>query len=312
MALDRLCSLNATRYPLAAALMALEPRIAFLGLGHMGAPMARRLLDAGFPVTVWNRTRARTRDLLSAGAHDAATPAGAARDVHIVVLMLANPPAVDDVLLGEDGVARAIGRDVLVIDCSTVGPANVRRYADAVRARGGRFVEAPVLGSTPAAAKGTLTVLAGGRAADLAAADPVLRQFGAVVHAGEVGSANALKLVMNLLIGGITEILGEAIVLAERSGLPAELVRKTLFTSVLKSPFLEYKAPQLFDREFKPLFSTALMLKDLDLVLQQARDAGATLPATRVIRDQYARALEGTKEERDFASVIEAIESGRL
>lgn len=283
-------------------------RIAFLGLGRMGTPMAQRLLDAGYQLTVWNRTRSHAEALVPRGARVAESPADAARDAKTIVLMLADPRAVESVLTGPHGVTSAPLNDALVIDCSTVGPGHARRFAELVRHAGGRFTDAPVLGSTPAAAAGTLTVLASGDGAALDAADPILARFGRVVRAGEVGQGNALKLVMNLLVGGITEVLAEALVLGERSGLSATLVRETIFGSVLKSPFLEYKAPQLFEKRYAPLFGASLMLKDMDLILAQARGVGASLPAAAVMRELYAETVkESAEEERDFAAVIEAV-----
>lgn len=275
----------------------------------MGAPMARRLHDGGYPLTVWNRTAQRADALLAAGAKRARTAADAVQDARIVILMVADPAAVQSVLV-EQGVAGAMPAESLLIDCSTVGPVQSRRSAAilADAGKGVRFVEAPVLGSTPAAKSGTLTVLAGGEAGALDEAEPVLRCFGTVLRIGDVGSANALKLVMNLLFAGVTELLAEALVLAERSGLTRDLVRETLFSSALRSPFLEYKSPQLFERRFEPLFTTELMVKDLDLALAQARDVGASLPATRTVRETYAQTVVADGPPRDYSSVIETIE----
>lgn len=285
-------------------------RIAFLGLGRMGTPMAQRLIDAGHSLTVWSRTRAHAEALVARGARVADSPADAVHDAKIVVLMLADPRAVESVLGGAHGVTTAPLGDALVIDCSTVGPGHARRFAELVRHAGGRFVDAPVLGSTPAATAGTLTVLASGEGAALDAAEPILSRFGRVVRAGEVGQGNALKLVMNLLVGGLTEVLAEALVLGERSGLSPTLVRETIFASVLKSPFLEYKAPQLFEKRYAPLFGASLMLKDMDLILAQARGVGASLPAAAVMRELYGETVAESAaqgEERDFAAVIEAV-----
>ena len=286
-----------------------HPPIAFLGLGRMGLPMAGRLVDAGFPVTLWNRSANRAAALRGA-RRVATTPADAVSGAAVVVLMLADPAAVNDVLTGDAGVASALGHGTLVIDCSTVGPLHASEFAATVRNAAGRFVEAPVIGSVPAAKGGTLTVLAGGDAADVDAAEPVLRRFGKVVRTGTTGSANALKLVMNLLVGGITELLSEALVLAEHSGLSRDVVRETLLASVLKSPFIEYKAPQLFDRQFAPLFTTGLMLKDLDLVLEHAKAVEVKLPATHSVRDAYAAAASSGHRDEDFAAVITTIEGG--
>lgn len=274
--------------------------------------MAARLLAAGYPVTVWNRTAERARDLTERGAGVARTPALAARGARHVVLMLADPPAVDAVLLGEGGVLAALDQGATVIDCSTVGPEDSRRAAARCADIGVGFVDAPVLGSTPAAEQGTLTVLAGGEEAAVRAAEPILQVFGSrVVRTGGVGSASTLKLVMNLLVGGLTELLAEAVLLAEGSGLAKDVVRDALFASVLNSPFLGYKAPQLLDRRFSPLFTTGLMLKDLDLVLALASAQGLELPGTGAVREAYASAAAAGRRDDDFSAVIEELERRR-
>jgi 3-hydroxyisobutyrate dehydrogenase-like beta-hydroxyacid dehydrogenase len=270
--------------------------------------MAARLLGAGCPLIVWNRTPERAAELAERGARVAATPAEAARGARFVVLMLADPAAADAVLLGEGGALAALDPGATVVDCSTVGPADSRRAAARCADVGVGFVDAPVLGSTPAAEQGTLTVLAGGEERAVRAAEPLLHLFGSrVVRTGEVGSASALKLVMNVLVGGLTELLAEGVLLAERSGLAKDVVRDALFSSVLNSPFLGYKAPQLLERRFSPLFTTSLMLKDLDLALALAAEHGLALPGTAAVRDAYAAAAKAGRRDDDFSAVIEEL-----
>jgi len=278
----------------------------------MGQPMAARLLDAGYPLAVWNRTAERARDLAARGARLAPTPADAARGARVAILMLADPAAVRAVLLGTNGVLAALDEGAIVVDMSTVGPADSRAFDAACAERGVRFVNAPVLGSRPAAEQGKLTVLAAGDAAAIDEVEPILRTLGStVVRVGEVGQGSTLKLCMNLLVGGLTELLAEAIVLAERAGLAPDVMRETLMASVLSSPFLAYKAPQLLERQFSPLFTTKLLLKDLDLALAVARDEGVPLPGTAAIREVYAQAAGAGYADQDFAAVIEPVARGR-
>lgn len=285
--------------------------LALLGLGTMGHVMAERMLDAGHDVAVWNRTAARAAPLGERGARVAIHPADAVRDADVVILMLADARASEAILFGADGAASALRAGTLVIDCGTIGPDAARRSAERVRAAGARYVDAPVLGSTPAVRQGALTALAGGDAHDVDDAEralaPVARR---VVRAGAVGSGNALKLVMNLLVGGLTELLAEGTLLAERSGVAAGVVKETLDASVLRSAFLDYKAPQVLGRDFTPLFGAALMRKDFDLILAQAHAVGAPVPAATVVRDAYARCEALGFGDRDFAAVITALERG--
>lgn len=285
--------------------------MAFLGLGRMGHPMAERLLAAGHTLAVWNRTRSRGEDLAARGATLAASPADAARDAEVVITMLADPGAVMRVLSGDDGVLHGVPRGAVVVDCSTVGPEDARAEAALCEDHGLRFVEAPVLGSVNQARTGELVALAGGDPAVIDAVEPVLRVMAKkVVRAGAVGSGSALKLVMNLLVGGLAELAAEAIVLGERAGVPREAIRDTIGASVLASPFLGYKLPQLIERKFQPaLFTTDLLLKDLNLILHLGADVHAPLPATTAIRDVYARASAAGHGAEDFAAVIAQVAS---
>ena len=274
--------------------------------------MAARLLAAGAPLTVWNRSAQRGADLEPAGARRAKTPSDAVYDAEIVITMLADPAALATVLGAPDGVLKTLRRSALLIDCSTVGPAVARSTAEQCEARGARFVDAPVLGSVPAAAQGTLTILASGADADVDRARLVLSHLGnAIVHTGGVGSASALKLVMNLLIAGQTELMAEAFLLAERAGLSKEIVRDALAGSVLASPFVAYKAPQLLDRQFTPLFTTALLLKDIDLALELARTHDLSLPGVRASRDAYGASAVAGRRDDDFSAVIASLDLPR-
>lgn len=274
--------------------------------------MAARLLAAGFPLTVWNRTAARADDLVAKGARRAATPGEAVRDADVVITMVADPVAVHEVLLGENGALDAMHRDALLVNTSTVGPTVARSTADEARKRGVRYVDAPVLGSVPAAEQGTLTILVGASDEDVERAKVVLSHLGKqIVHTGDVGSASTLKLVMNLLVGGQTELMAEAFLLGEHAGLSKQTIGEALNGSVLDSPFVRYKAPQLLERKFTPLFTTRLMLKDVDLALDLARAHELAMPGTRAMRDAYAAAANAGRREDDFSAVIAALDEAR-
>ncbi|NUO94275.1 MAG: DUF4286 family protein [Gemmatimonadaceae bacterium] len=289
-----------------------SPRVALLGLGRMGHPMAARLIAAGIPVTVWNRTPARGADLVAQGARAARTPSDAVYDAEIVVTMLADPAAIEQVFAAPDGVLKTLRRSALVIDCSTVGPAVARIAAEQCATRGAAYVDAPVLGSVPAAEEGTLTILVGGAPADVERARAVLAHLGkTIVHTGAVGSASALKLVMNLLTAGQTELMAEAFLLAERAGLSQQVVMEALSGSVFNSTFVGYKAPQLMERRFTPLFTTALLVKDLDLALELARTHGLALPGVRTVRATYGESAAGGRRDDDFSAVIASLEQSR-
>ncbi|HET9142421.1 NAD(P)-dependent oxidoreductase [Actinophytocola sp.] len=232
--------------------------IAFIGLGHMGAPMARRLLSAGAELVVWNRTRSRAVPLAGAGARIADTPAAAAAGADIVITMLSGPPAVESVLFGPDGVLSAPGSRCLV-EMSTIGPAAVHGIAARLPA-GVSLVDAPVAGGVRQAEAGALRILAGGDAPDLERVAPALAPLGTVLRCGGVGSGASAKMVANTaLIGGMA-LLAEILELAGLLALPQTLTLDVLSHGPLAS---------LLDRAQAPggHFTLALAAKDLTLAL---------------------------------------------
>ncbi|MFI9101494.1 NAD(P)-dependent oxidoreductase [Streptomyces fildesensis] len=234
-------------------------KIAFLGLGHMGAVMARRLLAAGHPLTVWNRTASRAEPLVAAGARQASTPVAAVDGADVVITMLADPEAVRQVMGGPAGAAAALRPGTRLIDMSSIGPRAVRELAGWLPA-GVALVDAPVMGSVDRAATGELSLLVGGDP------DPVLKIlecFGTVTRCGPTGSGAALKIVLiSSVIGGVA-LVGEALALADTLGLPEELV----VGAMAKGP-LAGAVDRAFAREAH--FSVALAAKDVRLATDAA------------------------------------------
>ncbi|MFD0541358.1 NAD(P)-binding domain-containing protein [Actinomadura luteofluorescens] len=253
-------------------------RIAFLGLGRMGVPMARRLAAAGHDLTVWNRTPSRAAPLAEAGAAVRGTPAEAARDRELVVTMLTDAAAVEAVLFGPDGAAAALPPGALVADMSTIGPAAVHR----VRSRlpeGIGYVDAPVSGSLPQAEAGELVILAGAEPDDLARCAGALAVLGEVRHVGPPGSGASLKLVVNSALVGNFAVLGEALALADRLGVDPGLALDALGrTSPQARRLKEHTGGDA------PRFTLALAAKDLGLALDGSPPAGV-LPAVRARTD---------------------------
>jgi len=271
--------------------------------------MAGRLVDSGYLVTAWNRTRGRADDLIKRGARVADSPRDAAAGSRAIVLMVSDPAAVSDVLGGDRGVLAGARAGSTVVNMSTIGPGDSLRFAEQCEQAGVRYVEAPVMGSIGQAATGTLVAIVSGDTTAVAdVSGMLLVMTKQIIPAGAIGQASTLKLVMNLLVGGTIELLAESIAAAQRSGLPLELFRETLLSSVLASPFVGYKSPLLFERRYDAQFSTRLMLKDLDLVLASAAEHGLALPATAIIREQFARAVAAGLGDDDAASVREVMD----
>jgi 3-hydroxyisobutyrate dehydrogenase len=258
------------------------PRIAFLGLGHMGTPMARNLVAAGLDVTVWNRTRERAAPLAGAGAAVAGSAAKAVRSADIVITMLTGPPAVESVLFGPDGVAGALGAGACLVEMSTIGPVAVRGIA-ARLPDGVGLVDAPVAGGVRQAEAAQLRILAGGEPAELDRVTPVLTSLGTVVRCGATGSGAAAKLVANTaLVAGLT-LLGETLRLADSLGLPRELAVEVLGAGPLGGALQRAQAPVGH-------FTVELAEKDLALAVDglPLAVANAALATVREVNTRHA------------------------
>ena len=251
--------------------------------------MAATLLAKGFALTVHNRHREREQSLAAAGARRAATPAAAARDAAVLALCLSDDAAVAAVLLGEGGdsaVAAVAGLapGALVLDFSTIAPASSRAMAAALAERGVAYLDAPVTGGTEGARAGTLSVLVGGGADDLARARPVLEAVGrTVTHLGPVGAGQEAKAVNQVLVAGCYAAVAEALALGQRLGLPMEEVRQALLGGAAGSWALEHRGGSMLRGEFPLGFRVRLHRKDLAIALEAAAAGGLELPVARQV-----------------------------
>ena len=290
--------------------------VCVVGLGGIGAGVATRLLAAGFPVVVFNRTAAKAEPLARAGATVAASAAEAGAAADVVVLSLSDEHAVDEVLFGE--MTWRLRPGTVVVDMSTVSPSYARASAVRLAAGGLRRVEACVIGNPQMATAGELRVFTAGEPADVAAVDDVLaalsRQGG--LHLGPAGRASTLKLAFNLLLGGQTAALAEAVAFAERFGVDRELLLTAVVKSGWRSPVLNFRAEFMRTRRYRPAgFRSRLMAKDLGLVLEEAAAAGLELPVTRRAADRFGAAVAAGLGDDDAAVVVDVphspVEAGR-
>lgn len=283
--------------------------IGFVGLGAMGAPMARNLLEAGYDLRVYNRTHERA----AAFAEEATvceTPRAAAADADAVFVMVTDGDALQAVLSGEDGVVAGLARDAVVLNSSTVSRAATEDAADLVEAVGGRFVDAPVSGSVPQAEAGTLVVLAGTTGSTLEDVRPLLEALGEpVVHCGEVGSATDAKLFVNLLLGNAMEGFAEALAFGTERGLDYDTMLSVVTSGGLAAPLFEAKGEKIGERDFEAQFPLDLLTKDLQLVGDAADETPTPLPATAATRET----LEATRSlghgEEDMAALVRYFEA---
>lgn len=267
-------------------------RIGFIGLGIMGRGMAANILRAGFPLTVWNRTPERTAPLAAAGAQVAASPAALAAVSDIVITCVSDTPDVEEVILGPQGVIHGARPGSLVIDMSTISPEATRRIAAALAERGVDMLDAPVSGGSEGAAKGTLSIMVGGKAEALQRALPVLQAMGQrITHVGDHGAGQTVKLVNQVIVVGNCLAMCEGLLLAQAGGVDLHKALEAVSAGAAGSWMLSQRGPQILARDWRPGFTVALQQKDLRLVLEAADQLGVPLPGTALIFQLY-RTLE--------------------
>jgi 3-hydroxyisobutyrate dehydrogenase-like beta-hydroxyacid dehydrogenase len=283
-----------------------KQRIGWIGLGKMGMPMARNLVEAGFPVTVYNRTAARTAELAAAGAGTAASIADLAAGSDIVVSMISDDAALESVAAE---VLADAAPGTIYADMSTVSPAASARVAAAAAQKGVAYVRAPVSGSTGFAAAGQLIILVSGPADACAACNPMFEAMGRkIVPMGAGEEARAIKLVLNMMIGTTAAMMGEALAFGERAGLDWETMIGVVADSPLASPLVSYKTQMLKDRDFTAAFSAAQMAKDFDLILDTARERDMPMPVTACVRQLWRAMMAGGKGELDMFACVTLLE----
>jgi len=276
--------------------------VAVVGLGAMGSRMARRFLDAGHNVIVWNRTPARMAPLTERGATAAESPADAARRAEAAVIMVADPAALRDVTEGPDGVAAGAGRSTTLIQMSTVGLEPVKRLASALPAGTG-LLDAPVLGSVAEAESGSLRIFVGGEPSLVERWTPLLSTLGSPLHVGPVGAGSAAKLVANSTLFGVLGALGEALVLAKRLGLSQDVAFEVLAATPLGAQ-AERRRPSIESGEYPARFSLALARKDADLVSDAAAATGADLRVGEAARTWLADAQDAGLGDEDYSAAL--------
>ncbi len=285
-------------------------RLAFIGLGIMGRPMAGHLLDAGHPLTVHTRTPTTAEELLGRGAVWAASPAAAARAADIVITMLPDTPDVEDVIRGPDGIVHGAWDGLIVVDMSTIDPPVTRRLAADLSARGVTLVDAPVSGGERGAREATLSIMVGGPADAVAAVRPVLERLGTtIVHVGESGAGQVAKAANQLVVGANIEAVAEALTLAARAGVDPAAVRQVLLGGFAASRVLDVHGQRMLERTFEPGFRVRLHRKDARIIRSLAAEVGASIPAFDVVADAFDRLAEGGGGDLDHSALVTLVEA---
>jgi 3-hydroxyisobutyrate dehydrogenase len=291
-------------------------RVGFIGLGIMGSRMAANLRRAGFELTVFNRTR-RTADEWAAehGARVAASPAEVAAECDTVITMVVDGAQVEGVLLGAEGspwpaVRESVREGLLCIDMSTIAPSQTRGIAAALAQRGVRMVDAPVTGSAPRAADGTLTIMAGGAREDYDRALPLFSAMGElVVHVGPLGQGQMVKLINNAVAAVNAATVGQALLVGRRAGVDLDALTRVMGAGSGASAMLELKAPAMRSHDYTTLFKLEHMLKDVRLCLEEGQAAGVPFPFAALVREILTAARGRGLGERDFAALVEVLEA---
>lgn len=287
-------------------------RIAFIGLGNMGAPMARRLLDADHALTVFDIVPAAVQEATKHGAQRADSAAQCVAHAEIVISMLPASQHVEGLYLGEDGLLAHIEPGTLVLECSTIAPESARRVAAAAQERGIRVIDAPVSGGTAGAAAGTLTFIVGGAATDLEAARPVLEKMGKTIfHAGDSGAGQVAKICNNLLLGVLMAATSEALALGVANGLDPKVLSGIIakssgrnWATELYNPWPGVMADVPASQGYAGGFGVGLMLKDLNLAAEAALRSGAATPLGELARNLYSLHSTGSNGGLDFSSIV--------
>ncbi len=268
----------------------MSERVGFIGLGIMGRGMAQNLIKSGFELTVWNRTASRMEPLVAAGARPARDPADLAAQCDLIITCVSDTPDVEAVLTGDEprGVIHGVREGALVIDMSTISPHATRALAARLTERGAHMLDAPVSGGSEGAARGTLSIMVGGEAAQVARARPAFEAMGkTITHVGGTGDGQMVKLVNQILVVGNALAMSEALVFAQSGGLDLRKTLEAVVPGAAGSWMLANRGPQILDRDWRPGFTIDLQQKDVRLVLDAANQLGVPVVVSSLIFNLY-------------------------
>jgi 2-hydroxy-3-oxopropionate reductase len=291
-------------------------RIGFIGLGIMGKPMARNLLRAGYPLVVYNRSRAAMDELAADGAQTAGSPREVTEHSDVVITMLPDSPDVESVIAGTngnaaDGVLAGCRPGMLLIDMSTISPVVARALAKTADARGAGMLDAPVSGGDVGARQGTLTIMVGGAHEDFDRALPILQTLGkAIAHVGASGAGQVVKACNQIVVALTIEAVSEALVLGSKAGVDPGVILQVLSSGLAGSKVMEVRGPNFLRHDFTPGFKVALHDKDLGIALAAGHEYRVPLPATAMVEQMLLALRTRGQSEQDHSALLTLIEEG--
>jgi len=284
-------------------------RFGFIGLGLMGKPMAGHLLKAGFALTVHNRSRGAVDEMVAKGAHEAKSPKEVADKSDIVFTCLPDSPDVEKVAIGEDGILQGAHEGLIVVDHSTINPATARTVAERLLSAGVQFLDAPVSGGQAGAQNGTLTIMVGGDAAALERARPAMQAYGkTITHIGAFGAGQVAKCCNQIMVAAQMAAMSELLIFARKAGVDARKVVEAIKGGAAQCWTLDNKPERLFAGNRQPGFKAHMQLKDLNIVMESAREIGMPLPNTEVNTRLYKEMLDMEMGDLDNSALVAVFE----
>jgi 3-hydroxyisobutyrate dehydrogenase-like beta-hydroxyacid dehydrogenase len=285
-------------------------RVGFIGIGLMGGQISRRILEAGYPLTVWNRRKEKADPLTSAGAKWGDSPRAVAEASDVVITMVTDSAASEEVICGKNGVLEGAHEGMILVDMGSIAPEMSRSIADRARAKGIPMLDAPVTGNPRVASEGKLGIMVGGPKDTFDACLPIFEKMGVkIIHVGENGKGTTLKLLNNLIMGVAIEAVAEALVLAAKAGIDPQKVMEITSVGGARTGAMETRGSRMMKHDFTPHFSTNNMHKDLSSALKLAEEVGASLPATSIAREILRAAKSQGKGDLDSCAVITVLEA---
>jgi 3-hydroxyisobutyrate dehydrogenase-like beta-hydroxyacid dehydrogenase len=285
-------------------------RVGFIGIGLMGQHMARKLLEGGYPVKVWNRTKEKAKGLLDAGASWGDSPRALAQASDVVITMVTDSKASEEVACGPGGVLEGAHPGLVLIDMSSIAPEMSKSIAERAKAKGVAMLDAPVTGAPKVASEGKLGIMIGGPRETFEACRPIFEKMGVkIVYVGGNGLGTTLKLINNLILGVAIEAVAEAFVLAAKAGIDPQRVIEITSVGGARTGAMETRGPRMAKRDFTPHFTVDNMYKDLSTAMKLAEEVGASLPVTSLSREMLRAAKAQGKGGLDSAIVMTVIEA---
>ncbi len=284
-------------------------KIGFIGLGIMGKPMSKNLLKAGYELVVYDIVPEIVQEIVKAGAQAGESPKDVAAKTEVIIAMLPNSPQVKEVVLGENGIIEGARRGAIVVDMSSIAPLVAREVAEKLAEKGVRMLDAPVSGGEPKAIEGTLSIMVGGSQEDFDECLPILQAMSAsAVLCGEIGAGNVTKLANQIIVAVNIAAMGEALVLATKSGVDPEKVFKAIRGGLAGSTVLDAKAPLVLDRKFDPGFRIKLHIKDLNNILETGHEVGVPLPLSAAVMEMMQALKVDGLEDADHGALVQYFE----